>query len=153
MKTVIKQLNFKNKLFVIILFMVKFSFSQENRSVYLMFNDDMIISEFGDEVTLKFTLNSHDSKPNTYNFKIHNLVEGFKLAKFNEIKNPILLDSINKKELFSLNDLSDMKPCKLHYFLSDVKTVYLIKELEEKYFKYSLIYWSTQRGWAPVNTN
>lgn len=134
-------------------------FSQQNKSkdIYIEWNKDMKIKEHNNQgVNIEISISvfsKKDSKISTYNFKIDNLSDELNQLTFNEIDVPISKEELLSIDVKKIKDLESMHPCDLHYLFSENSNIYLIKNNDKKFTKYKLIYWSTQRGWEPVNTN
>ncbi len=135
-------------LFIICSFYVN---SQEQNSIFIQYDESMVIREIDSKITISFSINSDDKKVNTYNFKIDNLNNQFKNVPFLELRDSISIK--NKTRIKTLQDFSKLNSCELHTMFSDVRKIRLIKKEKEIYLEYRLIYWSTQRGWEFVNTN
>ena len=138
---------------VILLVTVQLSYSQKKGSLYLEYNKEMSIRNGVDEINITFSVASNDPVINTYNFKVKNMAKDFSLLKFEEIKDTISDKELKTIKLKTIKDLYDTSPCNLHIAFSELKHIYLIKKEVTIYYKYELIYWSTQRGWQSVKTN
>ena len=138
--------------FIILLFFI-ICYSQNEDSLYIKFDEKMEISYSKENMTLSFYTINSDLRGNKYNFKVSNMGKDFNLREFNEIKDTISEKDFAGIDLMTVEELSKMSPCDLHIMLSDLKSITLIKTVDNIHYKYELIYWSTQRGWSTVNTN
>ncbi len=140
----------KTTINILLLFLVCFSSycqSNKNDTIYILFEESMVIKDYNSKISLSFSFKN--KKVNTYNFKVDNLIKGFKTPIFKDL-NDTLKISKKKLKINTLKKLSKIKPCDLHAFFSDTKKIYLVKKRNDIYLKYKLIYWSTQRGWEPI---
>lgn len=122
--------------------------AQVNDTLYIEYHKYMTILELNkEEITLDFTLkNSESSNLNSYIFFFDNLMPDFKRHPFKDLKDTISKKELNTIKMKTLQELSQKTSCDLHNFLSDTKPIYLIKKEKSIYYKYKLLYRSTQRG-------
>ncbi len=125
--------------------------AQSKDSLFIYYDKKMPIKEYNNKIYLSFSLWGSDTKVSTYNFMIDNLDDKLEYLSFNEIRDTIF--KINRLKIKKINTFSKLSACSLHYKFSDCKNIFLIKKEKGIYLKYKLVYWSTQRGWEPVNTN
>ncbi len=134
-----------------------YSQQENSKEIYIEWNKEMKIKEHSSQgLNLEISMSvfsNKDSKISTYNFKIDNLSDELKKLTFNEINIPISKKELLDKNVKNIEDLESMHPCDLHFLFSENKNIYLVKNNDNVYNKYKLIYWSTQRGWEPVNTD
>jgi hypothetical protein len=71
--------------------------TEKDKTVYIEYNENMIIKDSKSKISLSFSIyNSFDKEVNTYNFKINNLIKGFKTSLFKELRDTIVLNTRNK---------------------------------------------------------
>ena len=109
-------------------------------------NDINTLNEI--KVNLSFAIGSKgNARITTYNFFIDNLNKDFKELRFEEIKDSITPDRIDPDKVFDLSMLKNLNACEQYFLLADTKPIILIKKKDDHFLRYTLLYWSTQRGW------
>lgn len=95
-----------NNLLFLLLF-CSYAYGQNNnKTIYIKYQEDMFIKNIDSKISLSFSLfNTFEKKKvNTYNFYIDNLVKNFKTSPFKELRDTIQInDDIKIKtiEIFS----------------------------------------------------
>ena len=102
------------------------------------------------EVMLSFTISSTgNTRPTTYNFLIDNMGTDFTFLEFEKLRDTVNTD-FGKKEIMTLDGLSQRSACELFFLFADIKKIILLKKERQIYYRYNLKYFSTQRGWEYV---
>jgi hypothetical protein len=141
-----------NKLIVLLFFFLNITtlFAQNEDAIFLMHHKNMIILNVDETVKLSFDLAGNDEKDCIYNFEIDNMSKDFKNLKFQDIKNLINEIDIKGKKVLTLTELSNYDFCELQILFADTRTMYLIKKEGNLFYKYKLLFRSSQRGWSLI---
>ena len=138
---------------ITVLFFCMVCYCQTEDSLYLEYNEKMNISDIKENLTISFDIIDSEKINNRYNFKVDNIGKDFELKNFSDLKNSIKKEQLKEIKLTSVKVLSEMSSCDLHYRLSNLKSIFLVKKVGNTFYKYNLQYWSTQRGWSTVKSN
>lgn len=145
----------KQVLLLLISLSTFFCEAQNSKTLYLEYNERMEIKNIDDKVELSFNLPANDNEPCIYNFAVDNLMtteNGIEALKFEDIKNE-LVDVDHSIKVHDLKELSKYDFCELQLLFADTERLILIKNIKGKFYQYSLMFLSSMRGWAKVNTH